>query len=60
MQTVLAVLINEYTPEILSSQIEVPDALLESFGESCKKAQLVDEDGCFHDPYRLVEFFCQK
>lgn len=60
MQAVLAVLITEYTPEILSSQIEIPDELLESFGASCRKAELVDKDGNFHDPYRLVEFFCQK
>ena len=60
MQAVLAVLINEYTPEKLASQIEIPDALLESFGASCKKAKLVDENGYFDDPYRLVEFFCQK
>lgn len=60
MQAVLAVLINEYTPEMLASQIEIPDELLESFGISCKKAKLVNEAGEFHDPYRLVEFFCQK
>lgn len=60
MQAVLAVLINEYTPEMLSSQIEIPDELLESFGASCKKAKLVDKKGYFDDPYRLVEFFCQK
>lgn len=60
MQAVLSVLIDEYTPEMLSSQIEIPDELLESFGESCKRAKLVDDNGYFHDPYRLVEFFCQK
>lgn len=60
MQAVLTVLIHEYTPDLLSSQIEIPDELVESFGTSCKKAKLVDEDGYFHDPYRLVEFFCQK
>lgn len=60
MQAVLAVLINEYAPEKLASQIEIPDELLESFGASCKKAKLVDINGHFDDPYRLVEFFCQK
>jgi hypothetical protein len=60
MRAVLAVLIYEYTPEMLASEIEIPEELLESFGASCIKAKLVDENGCFHDPYRLVEFFCQK
>ena len=60
MRAILAVLINDYTPEMLSSQVEIPDELLESFETSCKKAKLVDEKGCFHDSYRLVEFFCQK
>ncbi len=60
MQAVLAVLIDEYSPEKLSSQIEIPDQLLQVFGDYCKKAKLVDENGYFHDPYRLVNFFCQK
>jgi len=60
MQAVLAVLIDEYSPEKLSSQIEIPNQLLEVFGDYCKKAKLVDENGYFHDPYRLVNFFCQK
>lgn len=60
MQAVLTVLMDEYSPENLSSQIEIPEQLLSVFGEYCKKAKLVDENGYFHDPYQLVNFFCQK
>ncbi|MBM3124847.1 MAG: hypothetical protein FJZ87_07190 [Chloroflexi bacterium] len=60
MQVVLRVLIDVSSPELLASQIEIPDELLESFGDSCKAANLIDDDGNFHDPYRLVEFFCEK
>lgn len=60
MRAVLAVLMNEYSPENLSSQIEIPTELLEVFGDHCRKAKLIDDNGYFHDPYRLVNFFCQK
>jgi hypothetical protein len=60
MQAVLGVLIDEYSPEKLSSQIEIPEELLEVFGDYCKRAELVNDDGYFHDPFRLVNFFCQK
>jgi hypothetical protein len=60
MQAVLSVLIDEYAPEKLSSQIQIPMELLDAFGDFCKKAKLVDENGYFNDPYRLVNFFCQK
>ena len=60
MQAVLSVLIYEYPPEKLSSQIEIPAELLEVFGDYCKKTKLVNDDGYFHDPFRLVNFFCQK
>ena len=60
MRAVLGVLIEGYSPELLSSQIEVPSQLLETFGDHCRKAKLIDNDGYFKDPYRLVEFFCKK
>jgi len=60
MQAVLGVLMEEYSPEGLSSQVEIPEELLEVFGEYCKKAKLIDENGYFHNPLRLVNFFCQK
>jgi len=60
MKAFLDVLIKDYSSDQLSSQIEIPDELLESFGECCRKAKLVDDQGYFHDPYKLVTFFCQK
>jgi hypothetical protein len=60
MTAFLDVLIKEYSSAQLSTQIEIPDELLEAFGECCWKSELVDERGCFHDPHKLVSFFCQK
>lgn len=38
--------------------ITVPAELIESFGACCWQRKLVDHDGRFHDPKRLVNFFC--
>lgn len=40
--------------------IAPPPELLESFGEECRKHGLVDAQGRFHDPRKLVRFFCGK
>lgn len=60
MTLVLDVLISSYEAENLSTEVEIPDALLDSFGAACAKAGLVDENGIFNDPYRLVHFFVNK
>jgi len=39
--------------------VEVPEILLNAFGEACLEHRLVDTSGIFNDPYRLVEFFCK-
>jgi hypothetical protein len=57
---VLDVLVSSYSAEDLPTQVDVPERLLDSFGESCKAAGLVDESGYFNDPYELVKFFCRK
>jgi hypothetical protein len=44
----------------LPSQVEVPEAILTYFGQHCAKAGLVNEDGYFDDPRKLVHFFCTK
>lgn len=41
-------------------EIEIPEKLLESFGEACKKEGLLDENGYFDNPSKLVKFFCTK
>lgn len=60
MTLVLDVLVSSYEADALPSQTDVPERLLESFAESCRKAGLVDETGVFHNPYKLVKFFCGK
>ncbi len=42
----------------LSHPPDPPPSLIEAFGEACRQSRLIDEDGRFHDPHRLVEFFC--
>lgn len=59
MTTVLEVLMDSSAPDKLLNQIEVPGKLLESFGRSCKRADLVDDFGNFYNPRQLVSFFCQ-
>lgn len=57
MTFVLDALLTIQDPEELSSQIDVPDAVLNAFGAACRKAGLVDNAGRFDDPHKLVRFF---
>jgi hypothetical protein len=59
MNAVLDVLIESQAEEELPTQLEIPDVLLDAFGEACIEAGLVDELGRFNDPHKLVQFFCQ-
>jgi hypothetical protein len=59
MNAVLDVLIESQAEEELPTQVEIPDVLLDAFGEACIEAKLVDELGKFNDPHKLVQFFCQ-
>ncbi|KAF0250296.1 MAG: hypothetical protein FD167_297, partial [bacterium] len=58
MVLVLKVLLSAQTTNKLSIEIEIPEDLINSFGECCKKADLLDGNGNFNDPYKLVNFFC--
>jgi len=58
MQHVLTVLMTTEEAQQLATQLDVPAPLLEAFGQECKKAGLVDQDGIFNDPQKLVTFFC--
>lgn len=60
MSFVLEVLVIRYSAANLPTQIEIPEKLLVSFGTACTKAGLLDENGNFDDPYKLVSFFCNK
>ncbi len=55
VKTVLNVLIEmREKPQI---DFQIPELLIESFGEQCKKYKLIDTKGIFNDPHRLVDFF---
>ncbi len=55
---VLEVLIASEAPH--TSSEDVPQELLDSFQKCCEERNLLDEQGCFVGPYKLVEFFCGK
>lgn len=58
IKAVLSVLIEK--DEDSSLDFEVPEVLLESFGNECKVKGLLNEEGKFNDVYRLVDLFCGK
>jgi hypothetical protein len=45
--------------EELATQVEVPEETLETFRAACLEAELVNEEGYFHDPMRLITFLCK-
>ncbi len=59
MSFVLDVLLNSTQATSLPAQMSVPDELLDSFGEACAEAGLIDQSGIFNDPHKLVAFFCK-
>lgn len=59
MSSVLEVLLESDSSTVLSTEITPPDMLLESFGTECRIAGIIDNTGCFHDPFQLVRFFVQ-
>jgi hypothetical protein len=58
MMVVLDVLIFSYSTEELPTRVNVPDQLIDSFGEACAEAGLIDELGNFNNPYKLLTFLC--
>lgn len=56
IRTVLDALIETQKPETLD--VPVPQELIDSFGECCRKDHLIDDTGHFNDPYRMVALFC--
>lgn len=59
MQLMLEVLMGSKEPAPLPTTINIPSELLDSFGAECYTAGLLDDDGFFNNPQRLVEFFVQ-
>jgi len=39
---------------------DIPKELIESFGACCRENGLINENGIFHDSYKLVALFCAK
>lgn len=37
---------------------EIPQELIDSFGDCCKKNDLLDNKNCFVEPHKLVTYFC--
>ena len=61
MRLFLRVLIESaQSPDELVSEIEIPDGVLNAFGEACRKANLLDENGNFQDSFSLLSFFCTR
>lgn len=70
MMAVLDVLVASNSEDDVSSleeieaaspeQIEIPALLIETFGKFCQESGLINEDGRFNDPRKLVQFFCNK
>ena len=42
----------------LDDDTYIPAELVEAFGDECRRHALVDADGNFNDPLRLVDLFC--
>lgn len=61
MTAVLDVLVTAaHSTEALPTQVDVPDKILDYFGEECRAAQLMNDVGNFDDPFKLVRFFCAQ
>ncbi len=59
MQLVLSVLLEKFSPDDLIGELLLPPQILATFGNCCRKAELVNEGGYFTDPYKLLAFFCK-
>lgn len=60
MTAVLDVLLESHAQLSLPTEFDIPEPLLNSFGDACRKADLIDTEGKFNDPYKLVRLFCQS
>jgi len=38
----------------------IPDQLIDAFGDECRQNKLLDDNGNFNDPLRLVDLFCNS
>lgn len=59
-KAVLEVLMEDGRSSKLDEETYIPTELVDAFGEECRRHRLLDEQGCFSDPLRLVELFCDS
>lgn len=38
----------------------IPDELIDGFGEECRARGLLDDEGCFANPLKLIDVFCNN
>jgi hypothetical protein len=57
-KAVLEVLMEEGKKIKLVETVYMPDELIEAFGAECNKFGLLDSDGKFNDPIKLIDLFC--
>lgn len=55
IRAVLGVLLNTQPPDV--SDIDIPQELIESFRDQATTYGLLDAQGCFSDPYKLLNLF---
>jgi hypothetical protein len=58
MQAVLQVLMSNPTAESITP--DIPVRVIDIFEQHCQDTGLIDSNGYFYDPSKLVEFFCRK
>ncbi len=58
MMFFLEVLMDTKEADPLVAEMFVPDQVMETFGEECRRVRLVNEQGIFDNPQQLVRFFC--
>lgn len=56
VKSVLKVLIEDQDQDDID--VEIPDALINSFGEQCKNHGLLDDSGKFNNAFKLADLFC--
>ncbi len=59
-KAVFEVLTEEGRKTNLVETVYMPEELLGAFGEQCKNYGLLDEDGNFNDPLKLIDLFCNS
>jgi len=58
MLLVLEVLEGEANNEDLPTQVEVPEGVLQAFGQACSTASLIDENGIFVSARQIIRYIC--